>query len=362
MNTTQYIKDHGLEALTADLGIKIREYDDLLVLNYDQIESPKSHPVVMECRGLILEQSTYRVVSRKFDRFFNWGEAPDTMSHLDMNKATIYDKVDGSLIGIYNYLGTWYAATRGTMYAESECNWGGTFFSLVLKALNRDTNEGFQQLCDYHLNPECTYLFELTSPENRIVTRYEGYTLHYLACRVNETGEYVDAEDDAVALGAAKIGEHSFDSIEHCVETAHSLPDLKEGYVVYQDGEPVCKIKSPAYVAAHHIRGNGITPKTAMELVLLDEHDEYLAYFPEDEYFFVPYQDGLADLLDQLYRVYKNTIHIESQKDFALEVKDYAFSDVLFKARAKGEHPIHVFHQKDLNGKVKILTSWMGEA
>ena len=357
--TVQYIREHGLEALTTDLGIKIREYDDLLVLNYDQIESPKTHPVVIECRGLILEKDTYRVVSRKLDRFFNLGEAPETMAHLDINKARAYDKVDGSLIGIYNYCGAWYAATRGTAMAEANCAWGDTFFSLVLKAMDCD-EEGFQLICDYHLEPYCTYVFEITCPENRVVTRYEGYKLHYLACRVNETGEYIDGEEEALAMGAVKIGEHSFDSIEHCVETAHALPDLKEGYVVYQDGKPVCKIKSPAYVAAHHIRGNGITPKSAMELVLLDEQDEYLAYFPEDADFFAPYEESFKAMLHKIDDAYDDTKHIESQKDFALAVKRYPFSDVLFKARARGENPIHTFHQKDLRGKMKILQSWMG--
>lgn len=61
----------AIEELTKEFAIKVRQYDEgLLVLNYDQIESPKSHPIVMECRALILD-TDFNVVSRAFDRFFN---------------------------------------------------------------------------------------------------------------------------------------------------------------------------------------------------------------------------------------------------------------------------------------------------
>jgi len=359
MKTTEYLKTHGLDALIENYAIKVREYDDLIVLNYNQIESPKTDPIVMECRGLILERDTYRVVCRRFDRFFNYGEAPETMTHLDTKKARVFDKVDGSLIGIYHYEGHWYAATRGTAYAEAECGWGGTFFELVLYALNRDTYEGFDWKCDYHLNPETTYIFEITSPENRIVTRYKGYTLHYLAARHNETGEYLDEEEDAIAVGATLINEHRFDTIEHCIEAAHSLPDLKEGYVIYQDGAPICKIKSPTYMAIHAIRGEGLTPKRAMELIVTGEFGEYLFYFPEDEPFFTPYIDALTRLFNNFELVWKEAQNIEDQKEFALAVKDYSFSSVMFTARKKRWSPYHTFNQMDVRQRVKLLDSWM---
>jgi hypothetical protein len=73
MQVVQYLKEHGIGKLVSEFGIKVKEYDEgLLVLNYDLIESPKSHPIVMECRSLILDKQ-FNVVSRSFDRFFNLG-------------------------------------------------------------------------------------------------------------------------------------------------------------------------------------------------------------------------------------------------------------------------------------------------
>ena len=75
MNVQTYLRTFGLQKLTEELGIKVKIYEDegLMVLNYHQIDSPKSHPVVMECRGLILD-TEFNVVSRSMDRFLNWGE------------------------------------------------------------------------------------------------------------------------------------------------------------------------------------------------------------------------------------------------------------------------------------------------
>ena len=46
----------GVVSLESEFGIQVKEYPEegLYVFNYSQIESPKMHPIVMECRGLIL--------------------------------------------------------------------------------------------------------------------------------------------------------------------------------------------------------------------------------------------------------------------------------------------------------------------
>lgn len=363
MQTIKYLKENGIESLKEELGIIVKEYDDLLVLNYSQIESPKTHPIVRECRGLILDKD-FNVVSRKLCRFFNYGEAPDTMSHLNFSKAVVYEKIDGSLIGIFNYNGHWYVATRGTAFAEAETAWGGTFKDLVYEALNVDDDEHFNEECNIYLNPEYTYIFEVTSPHNRVVVRHTETRLTLLTSRHNETGEYggEDQENDAFSIGADVVKKYSFDSVEHCIEAARNLPNLEEGYVVYQDNEPVCKIKSPAYLAAHTIRGEGLTPRSAMELVLEQDHEEYLAYFEEDRPFFEKYITGYDDLREEMNRVFENVKGIEDQKEFALAVKDYVFSDAMFKSKKSGEHPFHYFNSREMHYRLKVFKSWMGEA
>jgi T4 RnlA family RNA ligase len=360
MQVIDFIKKNGVARLTTDFGIKVKPYHEegLIVLNYDQIESPKTHPIVMECRSLIIDRY-YNVVSRSFDRFFNYGEAPETQAHIDWSKAVCYEKVDGSLIKIYNYEGYWYVATRGTAFAESTVNgFPITFKELVCNALNCTTYEALQKVCNNELDPAYTYIFEVTSTENRVVKVYEGYKLHYLGARNNATGEYGNEghRTDAYWLGAKVIQQYRFSTPEECIETAKHLKDLDEGYVLWQDGKPVCKIKSPAYVAVHHIRGEGLNPKRISQLVLTGEHEEYLTYFPEDRAFIEPYviaKDSMHCAVAMAWVLNRDT---ESQKDFANAVKDYPYSALLFQYRKNPEGTLFdLFHKQREEFQIKLL-------
>ena len=79
LKVQQYLIDFGLDTLQDQFKIKVRrhnKYPNLICLNYNQLESsPKDHPVVRECRGLILdEENNWFVVSYPYKRFFNYGE------------------------------------------------------------------------------------------------------------------------------------------------------------------------------------------------------------------------------------------------------------------------------------------------
>lgn len=66
----------AFNALTEQFSIKVKLYDEerVVLLDYHQLDSPKTHPIVIECRSLILCMDTFKIVSRKFDRFFNYLE------------------------------------------------------------------------------------------------------------------------------------------------------------------------------------------------------------------------------------------------------------------------------------------------
>lgn len=361
MKVIEYIKQNGLESLNKDFGIITKIYDEgLIVLNYDQINSPKNE-ITNECRGLILDKD-FNIVSRSFDRFFNYGE---NFATFNPQTAVAYEKVDGSLIKVYNWKGTWYVSTRGTAFAESKVNgWDLTFKDMVFKALGCNVEEDFQSKCENWLDCSRTYIFEVTGVENRVVTRYSGYNLWFLASRNNLSGKYYSDESVHImsVFGAVMPKHFKFDAIEVCLETAKHLPDLQEGYVMYEDGVPVCKVKSPIYTAIHHLRGEGLNPKRIAELVVINEQDEYLAYYPEDEKHFTPYVETLKHELLLAERVYLDASEIEDQKVFALEVKDYSFSQFLFQARKLGERDIRkVFNAADKNRKVKYLLGLIGE-
>jgi T4 RnlA family RNA ligase len=309
---------------------------------------------VHECRGLILD-AEYNIVSRSFNRFYNYGEQFATF---DPHTDVAYEKFDGSLIKIYHYNNEWRVSTRGTAFAESGVNgWDITFKDMVLKALTLRDEDDFQAHCNTLLDESRTYIFEVTGVQNRVVTRYEDESLWFLASRNNETGKYYSHEfANIVHLFKAKLPrQFKFDSIEHCLETAKHLPDLQEGYVIYSNGAPVCKVKSPAYVAVHHIRQNLESPKNFAKLVLLGEDEEYLTYFPENTEYLLSLKDKWNSLVGTLNDIYKETFEISLQKDFALKVKDHRHCWALFEAR-KSKLPVsEVLQLVDIDRKVEML-------
>jgi T4 RnlA family RNA ligase len=356
--------DSAIEPLKEEYSIKVREYwdDGLFVLNYDQINSPKVHPITKECRGLILTYDReWRVVSRSFDRFFNLGESPEEYPYFDITKATCYEKIDGSLIKIYYWNGKWHVSTRGTAFAETATPMGDVFKDLVYKALGIEKDTDFQLWCIGHFESECTEVFELTSRENRVVTQYEGYKLWYLGTRHNHSGEY--DYNPNITNGVCIPKKFTFSSVDSIIKSSKELKNLEEGYVCYQDGTPIVKVKSPAYVAVHHIRGEGTpSPKRIMQLVLMNEQDEYLKYFPEDEEFFTPYIMALLDLQMEMVKLWEEVKEVKDQKEFALVVKDKIYSAALFQAKATGGSPITMFNEQKESYKLKVLENYLKDA
>jgi len=361
----------GAPALTEELGIKVKEYPEhgLYVFNYCQIESPKTHPVVMECRGLILKND-FTPVCRPFDRFFNHGEALNVTGDFDIGSSHIYEKLDGSLVKMYFYDGKWRVATRGTAFAESENYTGDLFESLIVKAFGCDDIDDLDgKLKTIALATDCTYIFEYTSPNNRIVTPYTEDKMYLLGIRHNVRGNefksvmhFWSYEMQEVGLNVELPKRYRFSSADEMREFVNSLGGLKEGVVAHDTKNDIrVKMKAEQYVAVHRLRGENVpTPKRIMELVVTNETEEYLAYFPEERERFAPYMSKWAAVQGEVDFIYKSHEHIKDQKEFALSVKDYPFSFILFQARAKKQTPQHVLVLTDANKKVKLLSTYMG--
>jgi hypothetical protein len=121
----QFLRGGGtLADLLAARGINAkrhRVYNDLVLLKYDQIESPMADPIVQECRGIILEESSnWRVISRGLNKFFNYGEGH--AATINWFKAMVQEKVDGSFMTVYPYKGLWHVSTTGTPDGSGEVN------------------------------------------------------------------------------------------------------------------------------------------------------------------------------------------------------------------------------------------------
>ncbi|HLS54186.1 MAG TPA: RNA ligase [Tissierellaceae bacterium] len=358
MHLIEYIKSNGLDSLKEDLGIKIREYaGGLSVFNYYQINSPKTHPVVMECRGVALDEDL-NIIRRPFDRFFNLGEAECSQPDIDWESSYVYEKPDGTLMILYYWQGDWHVGTRGTAFGENGVGTSGiTFVGLFEKALGVGSPVEMQEACG-ELDKDFTYMFELTSPHNRVVTPYESTSITLIGKRHTQSGEYADINEEKGIEGVKIAKRYPLGSPEGVLEAAKSLPPMEEGYVVYNSlMQPVVKVKNPAYVALHRIRGNGIknSPRSVAELVVLREDQEYLSYFPEDREIIDKAANAWIWLYKDAQSLYEKYKDVESQKEFALSVKVSPMSSVLFNARKEGKTFPEALGDMPLNFKVKVL-------
>lgn len=319
----QFIEENGIEGLVEELSIKVKHYDrgdgqTMYVLNYDQINSPKGHPVSDLCRGSIVSNvgGSWVYLCKSFARFYNLGEYQCTVTSEDIPSLSFDKKMDGSLMKVwYNpFMEKWCFASRGTAFGESNVSDHGITFSELFESVFNDTES---------LNVEYTYLFELTSPYNRIVTKYSSVSATHLCSIHNKDGHFIQAVNDHI----------TFSSEEDLLNSCEALTDLEEGYVGYLNGVPVVKVKSKAYVAAHRIRGEGLNEKRIIELVLMNEQDEYLSVFPEDSEIVLKYVGMYSEYKKKVEDLYDEVSDIDSQKDFAISIKDKNCSKILFYCR-----------------------------
>lgn len=351
----------SLKALNEMFGIKYTIWDDkLVVLNYSQIDSPKFNNIVKECRSLVLEFGTWDVVSRSFDRFYNYGE---TDLEVDITKLVAHEKIDGSLIGLFCYKGEWLYRTKSMIMPDTVINnnlEGVTWKQRIEEGLPLDWQ--VSSLCQ-----DDTYILELTCRENRVVTKYENTRgdLTLLSIRNNHSGDYyLGSTRQAVReqCGFKTLGVYHFDTMEHCLESAKELRNLEEGYVMYNSAnQPVMKVKNPAYVAAHRLRGEGVmTEKNVLNLVIMNEVDEYLAIFPEDTERFKPYLQAYKRMCEHLNDVqYLSMTWRGTQKEFAIKVmKHYNGVASMAFAMKKGKTRKEAWERLTENAKRSMILAY----
>jgi hypothetical protein len=166
----------------------------LVQLSYDQRASDVANAVVQECRGLLLEKNTWRVVMMPFSKFFNADEpnAKATREAFDWSTARVYEKLDGSLTTLYWYGGCWHVASMRLPAADGEVpgSSGGTFACIFWKAF---AAAGFSLPIAPAAQQRC-FMFELCLPGHTIVVRHATASLSLIGARDVVKLEELDVE------------------------------------------------------------------------------------------------------------------------------------------------------------------------
>lgn len=333
LHVQEYLRSGGtLESLTATLGINVKrhgKYPNLVLLKYNQIESPMANPIVQECRGIILDSdNNWNVVFHGMNKFFNYGEGH--AAAIDWATARFQEKVDGSLMGLYFYNGAWEICSSGTPDASGDVNASGkTFRQYFQETLGDRFNSEAVGVTDFN------YWTELTGPANRVVVPHSTSGVTLLGARNVHTGKEVrPCEVSHFFPGVPLAKEFPLRTIEDLMGTFSTMSPLQqEGYVVVDDNFNRIKVKHPGYVALHHAK-DGMTTKAFVEIARTGEVSEVIAAFPEFKPLLDDAKSRYDELLASIEADYAKHKDIVVQKDFALAVKDSRCSAACFQLRA----------------------------
>jgi hypothetical protein len=323
----KYILKHGIEKTIKDFQLKSRDYDSKILLKYDQLSAPSlmANIEVQECRGLILEKNTWKVMSLAFKKFFNSEES--NAHKIDWNTAKILEKLDGSCIQVYydwNDM-VWYAGTTGTAEGEGEVNnkMGTTFNSLFWDTVNNKYT--FNECL---LNKDLIYVFELTTPYNIVVKPHGESTATLLMVRNRVSLEELSWDElnmvsESIGIPLVKSFDLNVNNVGHLLKTFENMPWSEEGYVVVDANFNRIKIKNPAYVAVHHLKGK-TAEHNIITIVKSNEIEEFASTFPErkDELFRL--KENYDLLIEKLNNVWFELSTLKPKNITKEEKKRYA--------------------------------------
>lgn len=255
----------------------VKKDGEYVLLQYQQLNSDFSSRVVQECRGSIFrkdERANWTYVCRPFDKFFNYGQSE--AATVDWDTARVLEKVDGSLTKLWSDKGEWHLSTNGNIdaFKAPVSDLGYSYGDVFNRALGHDF-----RLLGAQLDPEYTYMFELTSPDTQLVVPYPD-GVWYLSRRHTQTG--VEQFDRPNLPGVKLPKEFHMDKFEDVLAVVQAMPKEEEGVVINDaDGNRI-KVKSPEYLIASHLENNKMVSNRNLVVYMQEgKIDDFLAYCPQ---------------------------------------------------------------------------------
>ena len=306
--------------------VRTKEKDNYVLFSYTMGESDMNDPLVRVCRGIIINLATMEIVCRPFDKFFNWGEQQAAVLG---NNIRAEEKVDGSLFKLW-FDRRWHLSTNGMIDAseaelplqtENVRTFADLFYEGWVKA-----NANFADL-----DEEWTYMFELVSPFNRIVVPYPETELYFLGVRHNRTGEERNCREWGTEHGFKVPQLYPISTLKEAIGAAQKLDENHEGFVLVDENFNRVKVKGGEYLALHVLRDTTVSDRDILTLVLQGNQDDLTGSFPEYSEVVRDIEDKVAALRAEAEKELNEADFSQERREFALEVKDWQFSALLFQ-------------------------------
>jgi hypothetical protein len=193
------------------------------------------------------------------------------------------------------------------------------------------------------LDKDHVYVFELTTPYNIVVKPHGESSATLLTVRNRVTLQELAWKDlymasESLRMPLVKRFDLNANNVDVILKTFEGMPWSEEGYVVVDANFNRIKIKNPAYVAVHHLKGK-TAEHNIITIVKANEIEEFASTFPErrDELFRL--KENYDKLTDRLNNVWSELI-VRKPKDITKEEKKRYAMDVF---EICGKHDLKQF-------------------
>lgn len=322
-----------IKLLFKDLNVKVKFNNNLAIFNY-KVGANFNNKIVRECRGIIIDLNNFRVVCWPFTKFGNYYES--YADDIDWSTAIVQEKIDGSICKLYWYNHEWHWATNSCINASEAIvqNSNRTFQDIIYSAINYNA-------IDFNkLDKAKTYIFELVSPENKVVIDYDFPFLYHIGTRSNLTGiEYKNF------IGIAwprtyHLNNYSLEDVLREVEKFNDDDCEHEGFVVCDASYHRIKVKNLKYLKLHYnLTRDSISKKDIVKALIFND-EESIETFKSYPKFLVQikfYDWQVTKFLYELDIYIKGIRDLylslgQNRKDFAISVSNDKFKSFAFIA------------------------------
>lgn len=245
-----------------------------------------------QARGIIFHVDG-TVIARPFPKFFNMNERPETAADkLPWSEGVeIYEKLDGSCgTGYYDKKTyQWQLATPGSMESDQAIEGTRILNESIEDAEETVVYSSESKVVKKHLHrpryrlpllpQDCTPVFEIIYPENRIVVDYKGETKLVLLTVFEHDGtEWHPHRVDMLAEMCHFTRPRRYDFDLH-----KEIPfeENAEGYVIRFSSGLRVKVKSPEYVRIHRLL-NHLSAKGIVQLIRENQYGDVINQLPKE--------------------------------------------------------------------------------
>jgi hypothetical protein len=191
------------------------------------------------------------LISASFPKFFNLNEKPfiDPFDG-ELKGTSIVEKLDGSTLIVSRFRGENILRTRGTIDASGMPNAAEleVFKSTILPKLPKD-----------HTLP-VSYIFEWTSPINKIIINYGEAPKFYLTNIIKHEDYTLTPQEDldkiATELDVLRPKRYQYYSLSHLLKDVDKDETFEGVCLYYNNDQNIRKIKSAWYLKLHSFKGN----------------------------------------------------------------------------------------------------------